>query len=117
MAAPDLPTGRIALAGAAIAGTVIGVVALVLLVLHGRDMPPGGERLAQPYTLSIPGPDLQTAPQPDLRAYRAEKEQRLHGRGWVEAGEGIVHIPIEEAMALMAAPAASAATTATGGAP
>jgi hypothetical protein len=117
MAAPELPTGRIALAGAAIAGTVIGVVALVLLGLHRQDMPPGGERLAQPYTLTVPGPRLQSAPQPDLAAYRAEKEARLHGRGWVDAGDGIVHIPIEEAMALMAAPAASAAATATGGAP
>ncbi|WP_051241609.1 hypothetical protein [Azohydromonas australica] len=112
MAAPDLPTGRIALAGAAIAGTVIGVVILVLLWLHGRDMRPGGERLAQPYTLTIPGPRVQNAPQPDLAAYRAEKEARLHGRGWVDAGAGIVHIPIEDAMALLAAPAASA-----GGAP
>ncbi|NML17907.1 hypothetical protein [Azohydromonas caseinilytica] len=109
MAAPELPTGRIALAGAALAGTVIGVVVLVLLGLHGRNMPPGGQRLAQPYTLSIPGPRLQSAPQPDLAAYLAEKEARLHGRGWVNAGAGIVHIPIEDAMALMAAPAASAA--------
>jgi hypothetical protein len=113
MSASELPTGRIAQAGAAIAGTVIGVVVLVLLWLHGRDMTPGGQRLGQPYTLNIPGPRLQSAPQPDLAAYRAEKEARLHGRGWVDAGQGLVHIPIEDAMALMAAPAASAA----GGAP
>ncbi|WP_066342980.1 hypothetical protein [Azohydromonas lata] len=117
MSAPDLPTGRIALAGAAIAGTVIGVVILVLSWLHGQDMRPGGERLAQPYTLTIPGPRLQSAPQPDLAAYRAEKAAWLHGRGWVDAGAGIAHIPIEDAMALLAAPAASAAASAAGGAP
>jgi hypothetical protein len=109
MSAPELPTGRIAVAGAAIAGTVLGVVGLVLLGLHARDLPPGGARLAQPYTLAIPGPRLQSAPQPDLAAYRTDKEARLHGRGWVDAGRGIVHIPIEDAMALLAAPAASAA--------
>jgi hypothetical protein len=109
MSAPELPTGRIALAGAAIAGTVLGVVVLVLLVLHARGVPPGGERLAQPYTLGVPGPKLQSAPQPELAAYQAEKAARLHGRGWVDAGAGIVHIPIEDAMALLAARAASSA--------
>jgi hypothetical protein len=109
MSAPELPTGRIALAGAAIAGTVLGVVALVLLVLHARGLPPGGQQLAQPYRFSVPGPSLQSAPQPDLAAYRTAKEARLHGRGWVDSGAGIVHIPIEDAMALLAAPAASGA--------
>jgi hypothetical protein len=108
MSAPELPTGRIALAGAAIAGTVLGVVALVLLVLHARGLPPGGQQLAQPYRFSVPGPSLQSAPQPDLAAYQAQKAARLHGRGWVDAGTGIVHISIEDAMALLAARAASA---------
>lgn len=108
MSAPELPTGRIALAGAAIAGTVLGVVALVLLGLHARGLPPGGAQLAQPYRLSVPGPRLQSAPQPDLAAYQAEQEARLHGRGWVDAEAGIVHIAIEDAMALLAARAASA---------
>jgi hypothetical protein len=81
----------------------------VLLVLHARGLPPGGQQLAQPYRFSVPGPSLQSAPQPDLAAYRTAKEARLHGRGWVDSGAGIVHIPIEDAMALLAAPAASGA--------
>ena len=108
MQGPEVPGRRIAMAAAAIAGTVIGAVILVLLWLQVRDMPPAGQGLRQPYTLTVPGPALQSAPQPDLAAYRAEKAQRLHGRGWVDAQRGIVHIPIEEAMALLAGHAASA---------
>lgn len=109
MPGPELRAGRVAIAGAAIAGTVIGVAAVVLLWLHERGLPAGGARLPQPYTLTIPGPVLENAPQPALQAYREEKSRRLHGRGWVDAAHGIVHIPIEDAMALLAARAASAA--------
>lgn len=108
MQGPEVPGRRIAIAAAAIAGTVIGAVILVLLWLHVREVPPGGQGLRQPYTLTLPGPALRSAPQPDLAAYRTEKALRLHGRGWVDAQQGIVHIPIEEAMALLAAHAASA---------
>ncbi len=109
MAEPDLRTGRIAIVGATIAGTVLGTVALVLLWLHASHLPPGGARLPQPYAVTIPGPALDSAPQAALQAYRAEKARWLHGRGWVDASQGIVRIPIEDAMALMAARAASAA--------
>ena len=46
---------------------------------------------------------LRSAPQQDLAAYRAEKEARLHGFGWVDAQRGIAHIPIESAMDLLVA--------------
>jgi hypothetical protein len=108
MRSPEVPAGRIAIAAATIAGTVVGAVAVVLLWLHARGLPPGGQRLSRPYTLVVPGPALQSAPQPDLAAYRAEKARRLQARGWVDAGHGIVHITIDDAMALMAARAASA---------
>lgn len=107
MAAPELRSGRIALAAAAIAGSVIAAVAVVLLWLHQQGMPPGGARLDQPYTLAMPGPALQSAPQLDLAAYRAAKARRLNSLGWVDAAQGMAHLPIDEAMALMAARAAS----------
>lgn len=108
MSGRDVPAGRLAIAGAAIAGTVLGAVALALLWLHLRHMPPGGERLAQPYEVSIPAPRLQSAPQLDLAAYRKDKAHRLNSLGWVDASRGIAHIPIDDAMALMAARSASA---------
>lgn len=105
---PELPAGRIAIAAAAIAGIVIGAVALVLLWLHARHMPPGGAQLDQPYTRVMPGPALQSAPQPELAAYRAEQARQLHGSGWVDAPGRIAHIPIEDAMDLLVARGASA---------
>jgi len=105
---PELPAGRIAIAAAAIAGIVIGAVALVLLWLHARHMPPGGAQLEQTYTRAMPGPALQSAPQPELAAYRAQQARRLHGSGWVDTPGRIAHIPIEDAMALLAARGASA---------
>lgn len=105
---PELPTGRIAIAAAAIAGTVLAAVAVVLLWLHAHHMPLGGRQLEQPYTRLMPGPALQSAPQPELATYRAEQAARLHGSGWVDASGRIVHIPIEDAMALLVARSASA---------
>lgn len=108
MPAREVAVGKIALAGGAIALMVALVVATVLGWLHLRGTPPGGERLGRPYSLTVPGAPLQSAPQPDLRAYRAQKQRQLHGLGWVDAPHGLVHIPIEQAMALMAARSASA---------
>ncbi len=108
MQRPELPGGRIALAAAAIAGTVMAAVAGVLLWLHADRMPAGGRRLEQPYTRLMPGPALQSAPQPELAADRARQAQRLHGSGWVDAPRRIAHIPIEDAMALLVARGASA---------
>ena len=105
---PELPGRRIAISAAAIAGTVLAAVVIVLLWLHARHVPPGGPALQRPYTLAMPAPALQSAPQPDLSAYLAEKMRQLHGRGWVDRTQGLAHIPIEDAMALLATRAASA---------
>jgi hypothetical protein len=106
MPGAELHAGRIATAAAAIALVVIGVVAAVLLWLH--ESQPAAGAVQRPYALDIPGPTLQAAPQPDLAAYQEQKDRRLHGRGWVDAPAHVVHIPIEDAMALLAARAASA---------
>lgn len=111
MPAPELRAGRIALAAATIAAAVIAAVAIVLLWLQHRGMAPGGARPAPPGTPAIPGPTLQSAPQLDLAAYRAAKARRLNSLGWVDAAQGIAHLPIDDAMALMVARAASAPTS------
>ena len=49
-----------------------------------------------------PVPRLQTAPPLDLEALRAAERQQLEGYGWVDRGAGVVHIPIERAMELLA---------------
>jgi hypothetical protein len=107
----NLATRHIAWAGAAIGGTVLGVIAVVLLWTHERHMAPGGERLARPYVVHLPGPALQSAPQLDLKAYRAEKRVWLQGLAWVDGEHRIARIPIDDAMALLAAQATSAAAS------
>ena len=63
--------------------------------------------LAQPSPLAVgdqPGPPLprlQAAPEVELRALRAEFDERLSTYGWVDQSAGIAHIPIEEAMTLL----------------
>lgn len=50
----------------------------------------------------VPGPNLQADPAAELEAYRAEARERLESFGWVDRERGIAHIPIGEAMRLMA---------------
>ncbi len=50
--------------------------------------------------LQPPEPRLQTQPREDLKRLRAAEEETLESYGWVDAGAGIVHIPIERAMEL-----------------
>ncbi len=49
-----------------------------------------------------PGPRLQATPAMDLKAHRAAEESRLHSYGWVDRNAGIVRIPVEQAMDLVA---------------
>jgi hypothetical protein len=56
-----------------------------------------------PPPAAIPAPRLQPAPQNERAAYFAEKARRLESYGWVDRKAGIAHIPLDEAMRLMAA--------------
>ena len=52
--------------------------------------------------LAPPPPLLQTAPAQDLVAFRAQEDRILGSYGWVDKEAGIVRIPIEEAMRIVA---------------
>ncbi|MGH7123838.1 MAG: hypothetical protein ACREFI_05660 [Stellaceae bacterium] len=47
-----------------------------------------------------PEPRLQTNPRQDLRDLRAAEEKTLNGYSWVDRNNGVVHIPIDQAMKL-----------------
>jgi hypothetical protein len=49
-----------------------------------------------------PTPRLQTQPFKDVWQLKQEQVDRLTSYGWVDQGTGVVHIPIEEAMRLVA---------------
>lgn len=117
--ASDVAGRPIAVTGAVILGTVLLVIATVFVLLHVWNTSPSATRVAMPDPVAVPGPALQSAPQLDLRQYRADKQKLLQGAAWVDAAHGVARIPIGDAMALLAARAASAppARPASGSAP
>jgi hypothetical protein len=49
-----------------------------------------------------PTPRLQTQPFKDVYQLKQGQRERLTTYGWVDQGAGVVHIPIDEAMRIMA---------------
>jgi hypothetical protein len=51
----------------------------------------------------FPEPRLQPNPPADLNKFRAQEEQILNSYGWVDPQTGVAHIPIEQAIDIIAA--------------
>jgi hypothetical protein len=49
-----------------------------------------------------PAPRLQADPRGDLKALRDAQDARLSSAGWIDRTAGLVHVPIERAMTLIA---------------
>jgi hypothetical protein len=60
-----------------------------LLASHERDRQP-------------PAPRLQVQPFADLLTLHAHEQQVLESTGWVDRAKGVAHIPIEQAMKIVA---------------
>jgi hypothetical protein len=102
-------------------GLVVATVAVVLLlwrlyfVFVAREaarQPAPPVMQADPAAMAPAGPSLQPLPARDLAQFRAEEDLALGSYGWVDKEKGVVRIPIERAMRLLAerglpAPAAS----------
>lgn len=58
-------------------------------------------RFALPFP-SYPGPRLQTDPPADWQHFHAAELATLNGVGWTDRAHGRVHIPIDQAMRLIA---------------
>lgn len=50
----------------------------------------------------FPEPRLETDEPREIRAFRLQEEQTLHSYGWVDQPAGVVRIPIDRAMELVA---------------
>lgn len=91
------------------AAIAIGVILAVIagyLLWRMWGAPSGAKPDSGPNTGDVPtiaAPVLQVAPQPERAQYFADKEKQLHSWGWVDQRAGTAHIPIEEAMRMMAA--------------
>ena len=104
----DISARPIAWVGLAIAGVVALIVGAVFLLLDLWNTDPGEDRVRRPAALAATDPGLESAPQPDLAAYLAEKQRLLTTTAVLDAQRGIARIPIADAMAMLAASAASA---------
>jgi hypothetical protein len=84
---------------------LVGVVSSYLLFGYfsaratRADRPPSPVGDARP---TPPGPRLQTDPYSDYARLRADEEAMLHSYDWVDRDLGLVRIPVERAMAVLA---------------
>jgi hypothetical protein len=62
-----------------------------------------------PLDFRIATPVMDSAPQPQRQAYEAGKQRWLNSYGWIDKPAGIAHIPIEQAIPLLAQGARPAA--------
>ncbi|HUH94335.1 MAG TPA: hypothetical protein VL742_14480 [Casimicrobiaceae bacterium] len=95
---------------------VVGLIAVALavalavheLLRHRPEVTPGAR--LQPAS-SVPR--LQSNGVEDLKAFNAEKAKLLHSYAWIDRDAGVVRIPIERAMSLLAQRAEPPSTAAT----
>lgn len=94
---PEIATRKVLL-------VVFGFLAFVGLSMAGlmiylRLLVPDG---VQATTRPFPEPTLQISPQGDLDRFEAEQKKPLTGYGWVDRGQGLARIPVEDAMRIVA---------------
>ena len=79
---------------------LLGLFAALAKQQRRHDPPP--PPLARPTGDVPPVPRLQVAPLQDLEQVRAQEEKELTSYGWVDPRAGIAHIPIDEAIRILA---------------
>jgi hypothetical protein len=104
----DLETPR--LSGWPFTALVAAVVVFLAASLGGlwgvfvRDVPNRGQRPAQ----EPPQPRLLSNPPAELSKVLADQRARLTGYRWTDRGQGLIAVPIDRAMAIVAARGANA---------
>jgi hypothetical protein len=105
----DIKAWFVACIAAGLAGVIamIAVGAFALLrALHAERAPGAPPAPAESRDVV----QLQSAPAHDLAALRTQKRAMLEGYRWLDKATGTVHIPIEQAMRLIAQRSAATVT-------
>ena len=104
----DVNIGAVWKFGLGIAGGVLGSV-LLMWFLFGQFAARETRRSPRPEPMAAgnpqkepPEPRLQKAPVIDFKAFQAGEEVALKSYGWVDPEKGIVRIPVERALELVA---------------
>lgn len=81
--------------------TYAGVAGLFHVFKQDYPSPSAPSRITEPRVFA-PEPRLQNNPRTDLDQFRATEEAKLNSYGWIDKEEGVIRIPIERAMDLIA---------------
>jgi hypothetical protein len=102
----DLSVRAVAWCGAAliVAAIVVhlGLAGLYKVFEHQHPSPNAPSRIAFDTRMVAPQPPLQVEPTKELDDYFATENQKLNSYGWVDKAAGVVRIPIDRAMDLIA---------------
>jgi hypothetical protein len=83
------------------AGIVIAAVVYKMTGWFENELPPPPQFQAQTNELP-PQPRIEVQGRRDLNEFRAAEEQQLNSYGWVNKDQGIIRIPIDQAMRIIA---------------
>jgi hypothetical protein len=98
-----LVSGLIGLVALVIVSVVLARVLLGYLAVHEAGTSPPPNPLAQSFGRQVPpAPRLQPDPLQDLRTLHADEDAILNSYGWVDRKAGIVRIPVQRALELLA---------------
>jgi hypothetical protein len=96
--------GRFGIALALLCIVAVGLLAGLFRYFEARvGGPVPSTRVNLDATKKPPAPYLQDAPITDLKAMRAAEEQILNGYGWIDQANGVVRVPIAQAIEMLAA--------------
>ena len=95
----DVHAGAVALTGA---GLLLAIWLAILVIypffrLLDHEGPPAAQGMVLP-----PAPRLQADPPRDLGEFRARENAAMNSYGWVDRANGVVSIPIDRAMQIVA---------------
>jgi hypothetical protein len=102
----DLKPGGIALFALALVIAVALAVVVTSLLMHFRALQHARQEAPLPRLAgereAVPEPRLQIDARNELRQMRATEEAALKNYGWVDKDAGIVRIPVDRAMEILA---------------
>jgi len=102
----DASAGSLTKFGLGLAAVAVVVLLLIFAMFKflGRQQKsaqPARHPLAEAAQVP-PGPRLQITPEADLENFRAKEDSLVHSYGWVMKDAGVVRIPVDSAMAIVA---------------
>jgi hypothetical protein len=95
--------GLLALVALIVVSVILMRLVFGFLVERAAKESPPANPLAQSFGRQVPPePRLQSDPLQDLRALHAEEDAVLNNYGWVDRKTGVVRIPVQRALELVA---------------